>query len=579
MFEILQSGDAPIATTWPRGSGDPLRRADCGDLDARYFFSFVADEEGPQYARPQKGATGGPGDAVGVLPLKNSHQVVKHLFLFALLFVGVSCSRDPLPRDQSLIVAIPQDPVMLDPRLATDAQGAKISDLIFDGLFTKNDRLEVVPNLAERYEQPNPTTYRFFLRHGVKFHDGVELTAKDVVTTLASWKDPKLNSPFRSIGERMASITALDDTTVEVILTEPYAPFLTALMRGIVPAHLADDKDFGNHPVGTGPYRFVGWRKDSNMLLKANPDYFGEKPKIPNLVFHVVKDDNTRVLKLLAGELDLVQNAVPIPLLDKIKMKEDLQVASAPGITVAYLGLNLKDPILKNPKVREALAYATDKQELITYKWNGFAEPADSLMAPNHWSHASGLNPYHYNVAKAMRLLDEAGFKDPDGEGPLPRFSITLKTSTVKERVAIAQMLAHQWAKVGVQVQVQSFEWGTFYEDIRNGRFQLYTLTWVGLTEPDIFYDVANSSRVPPDGANRGFYSNKEIDRLTELGRKTLDVSARKIIYGEIQHILNEELPFIPLWYENNIAVTRKDLKNVTLRPDASYSTFINISR
>ena len=280
-------------------------------------------------------------------------QNVKCKIFFLLGVLLISCQREGLPRGESLIVGIPQDAVLLDPRLATDAQGMKISELIFDGLFKKNEKLDLVPNLAQSFSQPDAKTYRIVLRQGVRFHDGTGLTPKDVIYTLESWRDPAFNSPFRSLAERIVQISTEGEDTIIIQLSEPFAPFLTALTKGIVPAHLGSARDFGEHPVGTGPYRFGGWRRESNMLLKANGDYFGAKPKIPNLVFHVVKDDNTRVLKLLAGELDLVQNAVPVLLLDKVKMKGDLKVASEPGIIVAYLGANLKDPILRNVEERQ----------------------------------------------------------------------------------------------------------------------------------------------------------------------------------------------------------------------------------
>src|SRR3989338_1575522 len=348
-------------------------------------------------------------------------QIGTGMTLFFLLAATLGCQGDPYPRKDSLIVALPQEPILLDPRLSTDYQGRKIGQLIFNGLLRVNERLDLENDLADTFEQISPTSYRFVLKKGIRFHDGTPLTAKDVLFTLESWKDQNLKSYLRAQAERIAKITIEGDDTGIIELKEPYAPFPTVMTLGIVPAHLAGAKDFERKLIGTGPYRFVGWRRGRNILLKSNSLYFQTPPKLTHLIFQVVKDDNTRLLKMLAGESDLIQNDVEPVLLERVRIKEGLVIDSGPGSVVAYINFNTKDPMLSDKRVRQAIAYAIDKQEIIRYKWEGFATSADSIFFPTNWSYTKAPNDYAYNPEKAKQLLDQAGFKDPDGDGPQPR--------------------------------------------------------------------------------------------------------------------------------------------------------------
>ena len=509
----------------------------------------------------------------------------QRLLFVALAVAGMvalfaACSRAKGEED-ALRVAIPAGPVTLDPRLAADAVGDKISHLICDGLFKRNQRLELVPNLAARYERLSDTSYRFFLRDGVRFHDGSKLTAQDVAYTYRSIMEGKVASAFSSTFERIKKITVEAPLVLRIDLKEPYAPFLTMLTGGIVPRGAAErmGSAFATAPVGAGPYRFVRYVPGSVVELAANTQYAGEVPKIRRLIFEVIKDDNIRVLKLMKGDIDLVQNAVPPLLMDHLVAQPNLAKKEGTGIVMAYMGFNLEDPVLKRRQVRQAIAYAIDRDEIIAHRWKGMAVKANSILAPSNWAYDPKLRQYPYDPKKAMRLLDEAGLSDPDGNGPAMRLEIALKTSTVKSRIDIARMIAHQLAKVGIGVKVEPYEWGTFYKDVRSGNFQVYTLSWVGVTEPDIFYDVCNSSQFPPNGLNRGRYRNPQIDKLVEAGRVTMDRGKRRMIYSKVQRILLVDLPYIPLWYEKNVVVYNKGLKGVSLRPNASYRTFVDVEK
>ncbi len=506
--------------------------------------------------------------------------------VFIALFVGASlfsaslgCSRKKDASRDTLRVALPAGPVTLDPRLAADAVGDKISSLICDGLYRKNDALEMVPHLAERVETLSDTSFRFHLRPNVTFHNGEKLTAEDVVYTYTTIMDGTVASPYRSGFERIAKVEAEAPLVVRLDLKEPYAPLFTMLGRGIVSKKAAEQMGdaFATAPIGTGPYRFVRFVTDSVVELAANPTSFSGVPKTPKLLFDILKDDNIRVLKLIKGDVDLAQNAVPPALVAEVTSKPHLKMKTDPSIIVTYLGLNLTDPVLKKKGVRQALALAIDRDEIIAHQWKGFASKANSILAPENWAYDKSLGQYDYDPKRAAALLDKAGFPDPDGAGPKTRFDLVYKTSTAKERVAIAQMIAHQLAKVGIGVRVEPYEWGTFFRDIKRGNFQVYSLSWVGVTEPDIFYDIAHSSQMPPDGLNRDRYVNADIDRQVSAARVELDPDKRRALYAKVQRILFDELPFIPLWYENNIVLFNDALENVRLRADASFEPLVEV--
>lgn len=498
--------------------------------------------------------------------------------LASLLLVSASCKKSQ-GTDGIIKVAIQASPVTLDPRIANDAEGDKIASLICDGLMARDDRLSIVPALAENYEKISDTSYRFYLKPGILFSDGTPLTADDVVYTYKTIMDGKVASVFRSAYGRVSDVIAESPSVVRIDLKEPYAPVFTMLVRGIVSKASAEAKGqkFGMEPVCAGPYKLVKFIPDSSVTLAANPSYYGDAPKNAGIEFQVIKDDNIRSLKLIKGDVDLVQNGIPPMVLESVVKNSGLEMKEDTGTVMTYMGFNLDDPVLSKEKVRQALAFAIDRDEIIGHRWKGLAVKANSILAPGNWAYDEGLMQYPYDPAKASKLLDEAGYKDPDGDGPKKRFTLLYKTSTLKDRIDIARMIAHQLEKVGIGARVEPYEWGTFYRDVKNGNFQIYSLSWVGISEPDIFYDVCHSSQIPPVGLNRGHYKNATIDRLVEAGRVTMDEDERRKIYSEVQRTLIEELPFIPLWYEKNVVVYRDGLTGVRLRPDASYRVFVDV--
>ncbi|MFQ5692818.1 MAG: ABC transporter substrate-binding protein, partial [Nitrospinota bacterium] len=254
--------------------------------------------------------------------------------------------------------------------------------------------------------------------------------------------------------------------------------------------------------------------------------------------------------------------------LARLEQDRSLRVVRAPGTNFTYLGFNLEDPILSKRKVRRAIAHAIDRGRIIRYILRGLARPATGLLPETHWAYRKDVASYPYDPALARRLLDEAGYPDPDGEGGRPRFRLSFKTSQNETRIEIAEVIQEQLRQVGIAVDIRSFEWGTFFSDIRKGNFQIYTLTWVGIVDPDIYFYVFHSGNVPPNGANRGRYRNPALDRWLERGRRTFGVAARREVYGRVQEILARDLPYVNLWHATNVAVLNRRVRGFLLYPD-----------
>jgi len=487
------------------------------------------------------------------------------IFLFAFAF---ACGKQPLPTE-TLVIGIESAPTSFDPRQATDAVSSRMNGLIYNGLVRLNEKGEIVPDLARSWEVLDSRTCRFYLRRGVFFHDGTPLTSGDVRFTFESILDPATSSPHRSTFEKIDRIETPDPLTVTFILKEPFAPFLVGLTLGIVPEQRASQsqKALAQAPVGTGPFVLSHREEGDTYSLSANPAYFGGPPKLRKIVFRVIPDNTVRFLEMRKGTVHLLLNGIELDYLPLVRQDPNLRLVSGPGVNYSYIGFNLNDPILKNRTVREAIALAIDRKSIIRYLLKETAHKATGLLSPLNWAYNGEVTTYNYDPAQSRALLDEAGFPDPDGKGPKMRFVLTFKTSQDELRKRIAAALQQQLKEVGIGIRIRSYEWGTFYGDIKSGNFQLYTLSWVGVTEPDIYYYIFHSSNIPPHGANRGHYRNPEIDALLEAGRRETDPAKRKEIYGTVQAILAEDLPYVNLWYYDNVAVFSKNLHGFVLDP------------
>jgi peptide/nickel transport system substrate-binding protein len=314
------------------------------------------------------------------------------------------------------------------------------------------------------------------------------------------------------------------------------------------------------------------------VTLKANPSYWEGKPSVAGLIFKVVPDAMVRVLEFKKGSIGFMQNDLEPDMLPWLKHNTGADIEAHQGTTFQYIGINLTHPILKHKKVREALAYAIDRESIIRHLIKDLGTPASGLLSPLNWAYEATVNQWPYDPEKAKRLLDEAGFRDPDGDGPLPRFKLSFKSTNIDLRRRIAEALKEQLQRVGIELEIRTYEWGTFFSDIKKGNFHLYSLAWVGIVDPDIYYQIFHSASVPPDGDNRGHYSNAQLDRLLEKGRTATDTTERKLIYIEVQRTLAEELPYIPLWWWKNVIVKPPSLRGFVPYPDGDLISLKQVS-
>ena len=488
------------------------------------------------------------------------------LAALALSFAMLSCSGKPDPN--TLVMLIESSPANLDPRIGVDAQSERIDNLIYDDLLSRGDNLDVAPGLAERWEIPDPLTYIFHLHHPVTFHDGRPLTSRDVKWTFDSLITGKIRSAKAAAYRFVDRIDAPDDSTVIFHMKEPDAALLWNLSDGaigIVPFNSGNEVT--THPVGSGPFKFVSSETDKDVIIERNDDYWGEKAKLLRVRFAVVPDATTEALELRKGTGDLTINALTPDTVHTLEHEPFLAVEHAPGTEIQYLGFNLRDPILKDVRVRQAIAYALDRRPMIQYLWGGWAQPARSVLPPQSWAYNGNVPAYDHDPEKARALLDAAGYPATNGV----RFHIAMKTSTTESTRLMVAVIQQQLREVGIVLDIRSFESATFLADVIHGAFQLYGLRWVGGNQdPDIFY-VFHSSRFPPDGANRGRYSNAKADALIDQARSEVDRNSRKKTYAELQLILADELPYINLWYLDNVLVHNKRVHNLKLNSAGNY--------
>lgn len=486
--------------------------------------------------------------------------------LIAILSL-LSCSSKPDPN--TLVVVIESSPTNLDPRVGIDAFSERIDNLIFDDLLSRGDDLNVAPGLAERWDVPDPLTYVFHLHRGVKFHDGRPLTARDVKWTFDSLLQGKIRSTKAAVYRFVDRVDAPDDATVVFHLKEQDATLLWNLSdgaMGIVPYGSGDEMT--QHPIGSGPFKFVDAETDREVVMERNDEYWDGPPKLSRVRFAVVPDATTEALELRKGSGDVTINSLTPDTVYTLSRDPNLAVERGPGTRLAYLAFNLRDPILKDARVRQAIAYALDRQPMIEYLWRGQAEPARSVLPQQSWAYNGSVPAYDHDVSKANQLLDAAGYPAVNGV----RFHITMKTSTDENTRLMVAVMQQQLRAAGIALDIRSFEFATFFSDVQHGAFQMYGLRWIGGNEdPDIFEYAFDSAKFPPNGANRGFYSNPKIDALIDKARRAVDPNVRKPLYAEVQRILAQDVPYIDLWYLDNVLVHTRRVTNLKMNPAGNY--------
>ena len=458
-------------------------------------------------------------------------------------------------------------PVTLDPRYATDAMSQRINRLIYKQLIDFDDQYHVIPALAH-WEKLGPQHYRFYLgKEGRTFHNGDRLTANDVKATHEFILDRNNASPHRKTLSIITKMQVLDEDIIDFYLEKPDPLFPGRLRTGILPEKLiAAGHPFNQEPVGSGPVKFIDWPVEGDLKLQRLADQ-------QIIQFITVKDATVRILKLLNGEVDILQGELPQELVRWLSNKQEVSIEKARGDTFTYIGFNLQDEKTGQLEIRRAIAHALDRETIIHHVLDNSARTAGSLLMPEHWAGHPELSGYEYNPELSRQILKQLSY---DQTNPL---KLTYKTSNNPLRVRLATIIQFQLKQVGIDIDLNSYDWGTFYGDIKAGRFQMYSLSWVGLKMPDIFRNVFHSESVPPAGANRGRFNDVNVDALINQAASLEDLEEQAKMYVQLQEVLHAQLPYIPLWYEDNILVKRKDIKDYVLAADGNYDGLITAKR
>jgi peptide/nickel transport system substrate-binding protein len=491
------------------------------------------------------------------------NRLVAWLCLLGLVLLS-GCTR---PADDVIRMGLASAPANLDPRFATDATSARLNRLLYARLVDFDEYIRPVPVLAD-WEKLTDVHYRFRLKkQRAAFHDGSTLTARDVAATYRFILDPANASPQRSALQLIRRIEVLDGETLDFHIERSDPLFPGYLVIGILPeAGILAGHPFHEAPVGSGPFRFDGWPEPGRVRLQRIRD--GQVVE-----FQRIADPTVRILKLLRGEVDLLQNDLSAEMLDYLQEQPGISVGYGTGSNFAYLGFNLDDPVTGDLRVRQAIAHAIDRRAIIAHILGDAANLAAALLPPDHWAGNPALQQIPYDPQRARAVLRSAGYSM---ENPL---SIRFKTSTDPLRIRIATIIQDQLRQVGIDMALQSYDWGTFYGDIKAGRFQLYSLAWVGIKTPDIFRYAFHSESLPPEGANRGRLSDARLDALIETAEHGRDLDTQAAAWRAVQARLQEILPYVPLWYEDHVYAIRNDLLGYRLARDGNYDALHDIYR
>jgi peptide/nickel transport system substrate-binding protein len=487
--------------------------------------------------------------------------------LFA--FAGLSCTRHRTSPDE-LVLGITSQPTTLDPRYATDAYGMRIVQLMFSSLVRVGPDLKVKADVAKTWTYKN-FIYTFELAPNLIFHNGRAVTPEDLIFSYQQFSAS--NSMFASSFNDVESFEAFktgDHLQVKIKMKKFVANFLGGDLAVLKILPKAEISGFPKNLIGSGPFRLAS-KTDNEIVLERFEKHPLTVPKMPRVIFKVVRDDFTRYQKLLRGELDMALNEISI---DKVptfeKMTDRFTVLRYPSASMGYLLLNLQDPLLANVEVRKALSQSINRAEIIRYKLEGLGSEATSILPAMHpyFNHDLVNPPYDIGAAKAV--IEKFGLKGK---------KLILKSSNDPSVVDRMRVMAYQLSQSGLDVELQSFEWGKFYDDVKRGNFNLANMKWVGLSDADIYRSAFDSQEKPPGGRNRGHYSNPKVDALVEKAVNVEDEETRKKLYLQAQKLVFDDYPILPLWYEVQVVIMKKGIAGFQPSITGDYDTLVTVSK
>jgi peptide/nickel transport system substrate-binding protein len=470
----------------------------------------------------------------------------------------------------TLRVGIDVDAGTGDPRLMRDTSAFRLKEMVYSGLIWMKPDYTPAPLLAESWENPDAKTWIFKLRKGVKFHNGQELKAADVKYTFDTVLDEKLASPSRSNYTPIQKTEVVDDYTVKFTLDGPYGPFLTYMDLGILPqaAATAAGAEFGNKPIGTGPFKFVSWKRNDTIELEANADYFEGRPKLDKVTLKIVPDNSARIVALESGDLDLVLSPLSPQDVTRLATKTGFKVNRIPAAGYTYINLNTADPILSDIKVRQAISFLVNRQQITDTIYKGIGKVAKGPIPPGMWAYTDDLPSYDYSTTKAAQLLDDAGWKaGADGKrakGGQP-LKLTLRTHTEDpDRRQVIEVLQAEFTKAGITADTGVNDFATMINDMTAGKYQIAVVGWLNLSHPDraMFrqFTIGNPN-------NYGKYNNADVDKLIKDARTTLDQNAAKALYVKASQQVVTDAPYIFLQYQEYITIHSTKVNGFVMNP------------
>jgi peptide/nickel transport system substrate-binding protein len=508
----------------------------------------------------------------------------------AFIFIGLifaTSSLSALAQSQGvLIYGRGGDSVSLDPAKETDGESLNVCDNIFDTLIQfKEGSTELEPGLAQRWDvSPDGLAYTFHLRPNVKFHDGTPFNADAVVFSLMRQHDPKHEAYkyaqvwayWQDMGmdKLVASITKVDDKTVRIVLRTPSAPFLANMAMSFASmvsptAVLKHKQEFARHPVGTGPFKFVSWTKNEKIVLDANTQFWGGKPKLARVIFRSYPDSATRLNAFLAKEIHMMNLPTPDQV-NTIRMKRpEAKMIEEPAMNVAYLAFNTSKGPFANPKVRQALNMAVNKDAIIKGVYAGMGIPAVNPIPPSLWGYNSSIAAYSFNQSKAKQLLSEAGF--PKGfESEL--YYLPVSRPYMPDSKRVAEAIQSDFRNVGVKVQLTTYDWGMYLEKTKKGEHPMALMGWTGDNgDPDNFLNVllsGDNAKAP--ASNIAFYDNQKVTQLLRDAQKLSAQKKRAELYRQAQQLIHQDAPWIPLAHSRVAMPMDPRVQGFILQPNGS---------
>jgi peptide/nickel transport system substrate-binding protein len=476
----------------------------------------------------------------------------------------------------SLQVDIARPPGTLDPRFDTGPISRRIDELVYDSLARVDAHGKFVGDLAQSFERPTPTTIVFHLRSGLRFSDGRPVRARDVKYTYDSILDSANHSPERSALKALASIAAPDDTTVVMTTSRPYGPAMAMATVGVIPYGTPlPASGEQREPPASGPFKIVRFTRDESVVLARNPYRSHAQGTVAEIVFKVVPNPTVRILELIQGVCDLAENNVAPNMLGYLAIRPDLVVEKTPGTRYLHLVFNFRNRYLRNLSVRRAIAYAIDRQMILSSLYAGAGRIATGMLTPENWAYDGGVTKYHFDGYKAYDLLDKAGYPFKLS-AKTPKLSFVYQTTRKGQK--LGKTIRAMLRRVGIQVKIHTDKPAIFHRDIQRGKFDLFTSQRAGINEPQQYYSMFDPKMVPPAGDNSGRYSDPAMDRLLEAEEAALEPEARRKIYAQIQELAAKDLPAMPLLWLDNIVVLNRRVKGFTPYPDGSLRSLSDVS-